>query len=447
MKSLRSSPARAALLGLYLAAFLVMLVFTALTPMIADDYSYCFSWVDSARLTSPLQIPASMAVHRQITNGRVVAHGLVQLILLAPKALFNVLNACLSVSLLLLFARYTRAEDDRQRVLLLLLGSLLLFNALPAFGQVVLWLDGAVNYGWGMVFFLLFLLPYAERFLGREEKKSLPRDLAFLVFAPLVGAYSENGSLATLFAALCLTVLTLLREKRLPWQAPAGLLLGALGYGFLMSAPATRSRGAGFDLSAWAANFKSIVNLSREHLLPLFLLFALSFALCLLLKADRRRMLLSAVLFLAGLGYLASFFFASYFVPRHFCFTVFFTVLACLLLFSALLRLHRPLLPVLTAAALAVLFAFNFALGALDVLVIHRHFLLREAQIREALAAGETRVALEIYEPATRYSAAQGLDDLNTEESHVWPNWSVADYYGLEEVRGLLPADPSDGRS
>ncbi len=447
MKAFRSSPAFRALVFLYLAVFLVMLVLTALTPMLADDYSYCFSWADNRRITSPLQIPASMAVHRQLTNGRVVAHALVQLILLAPKAVFSVLNACLAVFLFLLFARYTRAENDKRRLLLLLLGALLLFNELPAFGQVVLWLDGAVNYGWGMVFFLLFLLPYAEAFLGRERKKSLFRDLAFLLFAPLVGAYSENGSLAMLFAALCLTLLTALREKRLTWQAPAGLLLGVLGYCFLMSAPATRGRSAGLDLSSWAANFKYILNLCRDQLLPLFFLFALCFALCLLLRADRRRMILSAVLFLAGLGSLASFFFASYFVPRHFCFTVFFTVLACLLLFSALLELRRPLLPVLTAAALAVLFAFNFSLGALDVLVIHRHFLLREARIREALAAGETKVALEVYEPATRYSAALGLDDLNMEESRIWPNWSLADYYGLEEVQGLPPAGSAGGKA
>ena len=170
MKSLRSSPARLALLGLYLAVFLVMLCFTALTPMIADDYSYCFSWVDSTRITSPLQIPASMAVHRELTNGRVLAHALVQLILLAPKALFNVLNACSAVLLLRLFDRYYADRDLGQRLLLTLLGALLLFNRMPAFGQVALWLDGSINYSWGILLFLLFLWPYAALWLGREQK-------------------------------------------------------------------------------------------------------------------------------------------------------------------------------------------------------------------------------------------------------------------------------------
>ena len=201
MRSLRSSPARMTLVGLYLAVFLVMLLFTALTPMAADDYSYCFSWVDNARMRSILQIFPSMAVHRQLTNGRVVAHFLVQLVLLAPKVLFNILNACAAVLLLRLFERYFPGRSPWQQVLLTALGALLLFNQMPSFGQVALWLDGSINYSWGILFFLLYLLPYASLWLGEQEDAGPLKRLGFLLLALLVGAYSENGSLDTLFAA------------------------------------------------------------------------------------------------------------------------------------------------------------------------------------------------------------------------------------------------------
>jgi hypothetical protein len=441
MKSLLPSRASRALAALYLAVFLVILILTALTPLLADDYSYCFSWADNSRVTSPLQIPASMAAHRQVTNGRVVSHALVQLVLMAPKLVFNLLNAGAAVLLLRLMDRFFRERKARQRLLLTLIGALLLFNEMPSFGQVALWLDGAINYSWGIVLFLLFLWPYAALWLGKAQKRGLPRDLGFLLLALLVGAYSENGSLATLFAAACLTLLSALREKKLRWRPLAGLGLGALGYVFLMTAPATRGRGAGLSFSALAQNFKRIAAQSREALLPLFLLFAIALALCLLFRADRKKLILAVILFLAGLGSLASFIFARYFVPRHFCFTVYFTVLACLLLLSALLEKERPVLPALTAAVLAVLFVFNFAQGALDVAVTHQHARQREAQIRAALEAGETEVHLPLYEPATRYSAAQLLDDLNTEESNIWPNWSVADYYGIDAVLGIPPED------
>lgn len=438
MKPFRSSPGGRALVCLYLSVFLVMLLLTWLTPMVADDYSYCFSWADNARIRSPLQILPSMAVHRQLTNGRVVAHALVQLLLLAPKALFNLLNACSALLLLRLFDGYFRERSDWQRVLMALIGSLLLFNCMPAFGQVALWLDGSVNYSWGVVLFLFFLRPYAECWLGREEKRSLPRTLGFLLLALAAGAYSENGSLATLFAAFCLSLFCLLRDKKISWRLPAGLASGLAGYLFLMSAPATAGRAAA-DLSSLARNFKYLAAQTRTDMLPLFLLFAMALALCLLLRADRKKLVLAGVLFLAGLGSLASFVFARYFVPRHFCFTVYFTVLACLILFSALLDKGRPVLPVLTTAVMAVLFAFNLSQGALDVFVIHHHFQQREESIRIALAEGETELRVPLYEPATRYSATQGLDDLDCRDSSVWPNCSVADYYGLDGILGIHP--------
>lgn len=409
-----------------------------MTPMIADDFSYCFSWVDSSRITSPLQIPASMAVHRVLTNGRVVAHGLVQLILLFPKLLFNVLNAANAVLLMLLFRRFFQERKPSQQLLLLLCAALLIWNELPAFGQVVLWLDGAINYSWGISLFLLFLWPYVALYRGLPRKTGLARDLLFFLCAFAAGAYSENGSLAAIFIAAVLTAAVLLREKKLLPRPLAGLLAAGLGYVFLFSAPAMSGRSAGADPSAIAKNLALILRLSWEHLLPLFLLFAAALTVCLLVKADRRQIFLACVLFCGGIGSLSAFIFAAYFTERHFCFTVFFTVLAVLVLFSALLEQGRRLLPSITAGCLAMVFLFQFPLGALDIAVTFRHARQRQAQIDAALAAGETEVYLEVYNPATPYSAAYRLEDLNLEETNVWPNWSLADYYGLEKVHGVL---------
>ena len=62
---------------IYTAVFLLVLLLTWLTPMVADDYSYCFSWADDTRIRSLAQIVPSMTVHRELTNGRVLTHGLV----------------------------------------------------------------------------------------------------------------------------------------------------------------------------------------------------------------------------------------------------------------------------------------------------------------------------------------------------------------------------------
>ena len=103
MQKLRPRRAEAAL---YLAVFFLMLLFSALTPMLADDYSYCFSWVDDSRIRSLGQIVSSMALHRQLTNGRVFTHGLVQLLLMFPRGVFALLNAGAAVLLLSLFRSF-----------------------------------------------------------------------------------------------------------------------------------------------------------------------------------------------------------------------------------------------------------------------------------------------------------------------------------------------------
>ena len=78
---------------LCLLVFLVVLGLTALTPMVSDDFAYCFSFADWTRIRHMGQIIPSMAEHRNVTNGRVIVHGLVQLLLLLPRPVYCVLNA------------------------------------------------------------------------------------------------------------------------------------------------------------------------------------------------------------------------------------------------------------------------------------------------------------------------------------------------------------------
>ena len=423
----------------FAALFLVMLAFSCMTPLVADDFSYKFSWADVSRIKSLGQIIPSMAAHRVLTNGRVLAHGTVQLLLMLPKLVFNLLNALNACLLGALFLRHFRSSPARS-ALLLLCGAFLIWNFMPAFGQVFLWLDGAVNYSWGISLFLLFLWPYAAAYLGEDSRRPFWRNLLFLLLAFAAGSYSENGSIAAIFAAVCLTGLTALRERRPRRLSLAGIAAACLGFLFLLSAPAMRTRAAVFSVSALAVNIRDILITTREQAVILYGIYAVLLALCLLSGADRRKLVLSAVYVLAGLGSLSAFIFASYFTERHLCFTLMFTVLACLLLLSALLEQGKKALPTALTALLAVAFVFNFLLGALDIAVIFGKSLERERIIRAALAAGEPEVALEMYLPSTKYSAAYGLQDLNADRDQ-WPNDSVALYYGLAYVIGFEPGE------
>ena len=420
--------------GFLALVFCWVLLISCLSPMVADDDAYCFAWGSNARVTGPPQIPESMASHRELTNGRVLVHGLVQALLIHPKTLFNLLNAANAVLLLLLFARHLQ---ERRRLAVLIAASSLLFTFQPAFGEVSLWLTGSVNYSWGVSLFLLFLWPYTADYLGIPRKRSWWKTLLFFLLAFVAGTWSESGSLAMLFAACCLCLLTALREKKLDFCGLVSIALAAAGFVFLMTAPATNGRAGSTDLEAALGNFLTVAGETLRRLGLLYLLWLICFLLALRAKGEKKRITLAVILLLAGLGALSAYSFALYFAKRHFCTTVFFTALSVMLLLEQALPALGKWPRRSLCALLAALFLARFAFGMLDVAVICKKSLEREALIREALAKGETEITLESYVPRSGVSVAFTLDPSPEE----WPNYSVADYYGFERVIGYYPGE------
>ena len=164
----RFSRSQLPLLLVCLGFFAMMLLCNHWTHLIADDYRYCFSYADDTRIESIAQIFPSMAAHRQSMNGRVVPHFLVQLFLMLPKGVFDLVNSLFFVLLVWLLHTLAVGRGLPNPVLLTLL--FFAFWAFqPDFGQVFLWLTGSVNYLWCGVFSLLWLLPLVKSFRDELE--------------------------------------------------------------------------------------------------------------------------------------------------------------------------------------------------------------------------------------------------------------------------------------
>ena len=117
-EKLNSSPL--VLAALCLGVFLLLLYCNLHTDLVADDYRYCFSFADGSRISAVRQIFPSMAAHRLSMNGRLIPHFLVQLFLMAPKAVFNLVNALMFL------------QDDDRMPLQVVLRNLVLSNQLSA---------------------------------------------------------------------------------------------------------------------------------------------------------------------------------------------------------------------------------------------------------------------------------------------------------------------------
>ncbi len=416
--------------------FLVMLLLSMLTPFGHDDYSYSFSFYDNTRIRTISQIIPSMAVHRQLLNGRLFSHALVQLFLMLPKAVFNICNALNSALLCFLLSCYLQA-DSKKKAFALSCGAMALWVFSPAFGENCLWLDGAINYAWGYSFFLLFLWPFVADYLVIRFRKPTAVSISLRVLlAFVVGAYSENASLVILFISGCLGILIWKRDRHISCQHCLYLAAGIGGWIFLMSAPATANRGAVLNASVIGNNIASIVTETKSYLLNLLLIIVLLYVIVSHYGGRKQVRILSGLFVLGSLASLCSFAFARYFILRHFCCTVFLLVFSFVILLNEALLLGKKLLGKMLAGCLAVLFAFQFSLGLLDIVVCYHKAQLREQAILSAIAAGERSVTVENCIPLTRYALRFQFSETDAKE---WPNHAVASYYGIDEIYGRDP--------
>ena len=219
---------------LALVVFLAVFVMCCFTPLLVDDYTYSYNVATGERIASVGELVQSLTELRNLHNGRVVAHCLVQLVLLMPKMVFNVLNAFHALLLMYLGSHFYRKGNSNEKTVFMFFYAVLIWNYMPAFGQTFIWLDGAFNYSWGLSFMCLFIWPFAAEYMGKGGKFGVWKTLLFCLVSFVAGAYSENGSIAIIFMAFCFVLLILSDRRKAPLHLLLGLAIALCGFAFLM---------------------------------------------------------------------------------------------------------------------------------------------------------------------------------------------------------------------
>lgn len=415
------------------AIFLLMLVLNFLTPMVSDDYAYCFSFVDWERIESVGEIFPSMKMHREYANGRVVAHFFAQLFLLLPKAVFNVVNALVTTAIFFIMLCICGFEKQGKSLFLLLGAFMLVWYFAPDYGQIFLWLDGSCNYSWAIFFSLLFLYPYFRLYSKGEAFPALWAIIVFLVISPLAGAYSESTSCAMLFMAFCFLVISRIRHKKTPVLLIIGFILAAAGFLYMMTSPIEAGEKAVFSPGKILFNFNYIFMSFRYYQAGLHCVFAAVLVLALMLKAEKEKIVLAVLFYAGGFVSAAVFSFSTYFPPRALCSMSCYAALAIILLVSALWDKGQQQRLGMAAAVMGMLFIFELVTGVYDIARVYDQSVQREAIVAQAKAQGESHVALQAYSTLTKYSAPYGLEDVH-EYSGNWVNMNMAKYYEFEYI-------------
>ncbi|MBE6612173.1 MAG: hypothetical protein E7632_06755 [Ruminococcaceae bacterium] len=414
------------------ALVLFMLICNLLTPMLVDDFTYSFSFVDGSPIESAADIFPSIAAHAEKMNGRHTAHFFAQLFLLLPDFLFEIVNAAIFTAGLCLMARIC---DRKLRLwmILLLFGFHWLFE--PAFGEVNLWLDGACNYLWGYVICLLWLSPYFAA-IDRLRPAPIGLRIALIPLGFVAGGWNENASAASIFMAALLICAVLYVHRRVGFELILALV-GAIG-GFLTMALApaeSKNKIVELTFDLLRDNFV-IATKMLAQMAPLFILYAVLITLAVMLDADGAAICKSVVLTLGALASNYIMIFASYYHSRSAAFTAVLLSIACTMLLGALSEKGGRRLAACTLSVTMLLTAYFVIIGMDDMARSHDAVMADAEYLAECRDTGVREATLTVITAETKYSAVKELKYIDIYDPDTWPNRNMARYYGLDAIYG-----------
>ena len=424
--------------GLALAMFFVMLLLNCLTPLVADDYTFAFSYLTGERLQNLGDVLASQYHHYFTWSGRFIIKCLAQWFTIPPKLVFNLCNAAVYTGLgLLIYWLAKGRRRARDPLLLLLLIFLSLWEISPVFGQTNLWMCGSCNYLWASFFCLAALLPFG---LYLHAPFAPRRWLPFACFAAgLAAGWSSENTSAGLLVALVLAVgFVLYTEKRAPLWMWADLGGALIGFSLLILAPGNylRQDAAADPRGPWtilAVRLLTALDQLWTHGGVLLVLFALLYCLLWLQKPGGKALFWPAALLLAGLAANFAMIASPVYYDRstHGVFT--FLTLACAACAAQLTLpgLRRGL--ACFAAAIFVVAGVHLVQATYDISSFYTMRKVREALLLEQKAAGVLDIETYSIETYTRWCAGHGLPDLR-EDPTDWVCADTARYYGLNRL-------------
>ena len=421
---------RALTIACYAAIALLMLALNLLTPLLADDYRYAFSFATGERLKNVVDIFPSLAAHAVSINGRLVPHFFVQLFTLLPRQVFSVVNTVVFLLLIAGMYRLSQKEEQNWKLLVLIFGGMFLLP--PVFGQSFLWLAGSVNYLWCDTLLVWLLVPFADAVFGKRNTLSIAGQVCVAFGALLFGNMSENVSAAGgVMMGLCVAWL-FWKHRRVPLWMLLSVVMTLAGWLVLMLVPATRgsvARSSG-SVAALFSQFGTALEMWKAH--GLWATLGVIVLLCFTAKRiEPARVAFSAGLLISSLLCNFAMTVANYYPERAFTGSCVLLVMAYAVVFVVLPREHAALLKAAALCmALLVLEGVNTVPNACNR---YRQAEARVQEVCEARDSGGTDITTYGVLGRSRFDAFYHLNEL-TDDFSYFPNVYFSKYYGLGSV-------------
>lgn len=414
----------------------IMILFNKYTTFVGDDYSYMYSFSDGKRIENIFDIFPSMYSHAFTMNGRLSAHFFVQVFLLFPPYVFDMVNAVFFLLMILAVYKYCFKCGEVN-----VFGLASIFAAVwyfvPAFGQVMLWLDGSCNYLWGITFSLWYLFPFVSLVTGKRSIEKRVFKILFVLVGVFVGNWLETASFGTiLISVMLLLIYRFFSKKKIPLYMIMSICFMAVGFVLMLLAPGTgKNKVSAEGLSGYIQNFLVAMDMYMDHLMWLVIIFTVLFV-CAIFLGYRKNILVSLTFFLASVCVNFMHIIAAYYPERNMLASTMFLIVAVGVLLEEF-RERNYDLPVICSCCILFLFSsIQFFHGGVDIYSTYVQHTERDRMAEEQKDNGSRNITLPQITVSTKYSAQYDSADLDSKEKNAWFNRAMARYYGVDSVLG-----------
>ncbi|MDE7286563.1 MAG: hypothetical protein K2N55_06965, partial [Lachnospiraceae bacterium] len=336
----------------------------------SDDFKYHFFFDtmgtphEGTHRMRVWEVFTSMENHWRLCNGRIVAHGALQLALMLGKRGFKILNSVMFVllgSLIYLHAAYGKKKSPM--LLVFIYAGLWFF--LPQFGMTVIWASGAANYLWNTVLILAFMLPYRVYLMNQKGMEERPGILILMgILGVFAGCTNENSGGAMVLLGLMYIGLYYYHKIPVPKWAIGGIAGGILGIILLISAPGNYRISSRTDFAGLVERGKQILAVTKKELAFFIMIFL---GILLLFYVFHKRIgenpfeKLPIIYVLAGVASICVLVFSAMHPERTWFIGTVFFLIAAAYLYGDLLSLSGTVSAVLTVV-IVLNFAYSFQL-------------------------------------------------------------------------------------
>ena len=417
--------------------FMIAVVYNVLSPYTTDDYTYMFSFAGGGRITSPLQIFESLGSHYRFVHGRILPHFFVQLLMMFPKWIFNIINAAVFAWLICLMLNLNGKKKFSALMYIAIPVAFWIYT--PAYGQIFLWMTGSMNYCWAYLFSLIYMKFYIDLYRNPGNALGKKSIVGLATYSLFFGAYSELISFPVVFICFVIVCLVMLETKSIKKYVRycIPMVTGAIGYLTMLLSPAESTRQAEFSIGLIFKNLIDVFETYFQCARPLLIAWAILLVIAVYFKADKKSIVISGCFFAINLISMAMLSVASYVVSRHYAIPIFYLVVAIVVLMQAL-REKGAIECVAYCICAYVLISSVWVLweGTYDIYDVNRRNIQRETYIYTQVENGAEELTVPIIRPLTKYSCKYDLMDLRTDNADPWPNSEIAKYYGLKKIYG-----------